>query len=58
MQTGLIRIVVGTVLVMGSVGGMEHQMDAPLILQLALSVVGLFLLIWAAKDRLSKGKNG
>jgi di/tricarboxylate transporter len=48
--TGLIRIVVGLLLVMGAVGGMDQQPDAPLLAQTAIAVVGLVLMLWAAVD--------
>jgi len=48
--TGLIRIVVGLLCVMGAVGGMEQQPDAPLLAQTAIAVVGLVLMLWAARD--------
>jgi hypothetical protein len=49
-QTGLIRIVVGLFMTLGAVGGMEHQPDGPLLVQLAIAVVGLLLMAWAAAD--------
>jgi protein-S-isoprenylcysteine O-methyltransferase Ste14 len=49
-QTGMIRIVVGLLLTLGAVGGMEHQPEAPLLLQTAIAVVGILLMLWAARD--------
>jgi hypothetical protein len=49
-QTGLIRIVVGLTLVLGAVGGMEHQPEAPLLAQTAVALVGIALMLWAARD--------
>jgi hypothetical protein len=48
--TGLIRIVVGLLLVMGAVGGMDQQPDAGLLAQTGIAVVGLALMLWAAVD--------
>jgi hypothetical protein len=48
--TGLIRITVGLLLVMGALGGMEQQPEAPLLAQTAIAVVGLGLMLWAAVD--------
>jgi len=49
-QTGLIRIVLGLVLVLGAVGGMEQQPEASLILQSLIALAGLALIMWAARD--------
>jgi threonine/homoserine/homoserine lactone efflux protein len=49
-QTGLIRIVVGLVLVLGAVGGMEQQPEASLLAQTLVAVIGLALMLWAAVD--------
>jgi protein-S-isoprenylcysteine O-methyltransferase Ste14 len=49
-QTGLIRMVVGFLLVFGAVGGMEHQPEASLSLQLIAASVGLLLMMWATRD--------
>jgi hypothetical protein len=48
--TGLIRIVVGFLCVLGALGGMEQQPDAPLLAQTLIAVVGLVLMLWAARD--------
>jgi hypothetical protein len=48
--TGLIRIAVGFLCVLGAVGGMEQQPDAPLLAQTLIAVVGLVLMLWAAVD--------
>ena len=49
-QTGMIRIVVGLLLTLGAVGGMEQQPDAPLLAQTAVALVGIALMLWAARD--------
>jgi hypothetical protein len=46
-QTGLIRITLGLLLTLGAV---EHQPDAPLLLQLSTAIIGLMLMAWAAAD--------
>jgi len=48
--TGLIRIVVGFLCVLGALGGMEQQPDAPLLAQTLIALVGLVLMLWAARD--------
>ena len=47
---GLIRITVGLLLVMGALGGMEQQPEAPLLAQTLIAVLGLALMLWAAVD--------
>jgi hypothetical protein len=49
-QTGLIRIVVGLMLTLGALGGMEQQPEAPLLAQTMIALVGLVLMLWAARD--------
>jgi hypothetical protein len=49
-QTGMIRIVLGLLLTLGAVGGMEHQPEAPLLAQTAIALVGILLMLWAARD--------
>ena len=49
-QRGLIRIAIGFALVFGAVGGMEHQPEASLTLQLIAALGGLALMAWAARD--------
>jgi len=49
-RTGLIRIAVGIALVMGAVGGMEHQPEASLMLQTLTAIAGLALMLWAVRD--------
>lgn len=47
-HTGLIRIVVGLILVLGAVGGMDNPDQAHYWLeQTAIAVVGLALMWWA-----------
>ena len=48
--TGLIRIVVGFLCVLGALGGMDQQPGAGLLAQTAVAVVGLVLMLWAARD--------
>ena len=48
--TGLIRIVLGFLCVLGAVGGMEQQPGAGLWAQTLIAVVGLVLMLWAARD--------
>jgi hypothetical protein len=47
--TGLIRIVLGFLLAMGALGGMEQQAEG-LVLQTLLALCGLALLLWALLD--------
>jgi hypothetical protein len=49
-QTGMIRIVLGLLLTLGAVGGMEHQPEASLLAQTAVALVGIALMLWAARD--------
>jgi hypothetical protein len=49
-QTGLIRIVVGLMLTLGALGGMEHQPDAPLLAQTGIALAGILIMLWAARD--------
>jgi hypothetical protein len=49
-QTGMIRIVVGLLLTLGAVGGMEQQPEASLLAQTAVALVGIALMLWAARD--------
>jgi hypothetical protein len=49
-QRGAIRLATGLLLTLGAVGGMEHQPEGPLLLQLAIAVVGLGLMFWAVRD--------
>lgn len=46
---GTIRFILGLTLVLGSVGGIEHQPTANIWLQLAVAGVGLALMFWATK---------
>jgi len=48
--TGLIRIALGFLCVLGAVGGMEQQPGAGLLAQTAVAVLGLVLMLWAARD--------
>jgi hypothetical protein len=48
--TGLIRIVVGFLCVLGALGGMDQQPGAGLWAQTLIAVVGLVLMLWAAVD--------
>jgi 4-hydroxybenzoate polyprenyltransferase len=48
--TGLIRIVLGFLCVLGALGGMEQQPGAGLWAQTLIAVVGLVLMLWAARD--------
>ena len=48
--TGLIRIVVGFLCVLGALGGMDQQPGAGLWAQTLIAVVGLVLMLWAARD--------
>jgi hypothetical protein len=48
--TGLIRIAVGFLCVLGALGGMEQQPGAGLLAQTLIAVVGLALMLWAAVD--------
>jgi hypothetical protein len=45
-QPGGIRLVTGLLLVLGSVGGMEHQPEASLLAQSLIAIVGLGLMFW------------
>lgn len=47
-NTGMIRLVVGLLLVFGAVGGMDHNPEGPLSLQLAIALAGIALMAWAA----------
>ena len=47
-QKGGIRLVTGLLLVLGAVGGMEHQPEASLLLQSLLALLGLGLMFWGA----------
>jgi hypothetical protein len=49
-NTGMIRLVVGILLVFGAVGGMDHNPEGPLLVQLGAAVLGLALMAWAARD--------
>ena len=48
--TGLIRIVLGFLCVLGALGGMDQQPGAGLLAQTAVALVGLVLMLWAARD--------
>ena len=48
--TGLIRITLGFLCVLGALGGMEQQPGAGLWAQTAVALVGLALMLWAACD--------
>lgn len=48
-QKGLIRIVVGFAMAFGAVGGMEHT-PGYLVEQMAIGLVGIGLMAWAARD--------
>jgi hypothetical protein len=48
--TGLIRITLGFLCVLGALGGMDQQPGAGLLAQTAVAVVGLVLMLWAARD--------
>ncbi len=45
---GIIRFILGLLLVYGAVGGMDHNPQGPLLVQLAIAVIGLALMAWAA----------
>jgi hypothetical protein len=45
-QKGGIRLVTGLLLVLGAVGGMEHQPEASLLAQSLIALVGLGLMFW------------
>lgn len=49
-QTGLIRLVVGFLLMFGAVGGMEQQPEAGLVLQTVIAAIGAVLCFWALRD--------
>ena len=46
---GSIRFIVGLVLVMGGVGGMEQSMEAFPIYPMLISIAGLLSMYWATK---------
>jgi len=49
--TGLIRITLGFLCALGAVGGMENPAQADYLLaQTVIAVVGLALMLWAARD--------
>ena len=48
--TGLIRIALGFLCVLGALGGMDQQPGAGLLAQTGIAVVGLVLMLWAARD--------
>jgi hypothetical protein len=48
--TGLIRIAVGFLCVLGALGGMDQQPGAGLWAQTLIAVLGLVLMLWAARD--------
>jgi hypothetical protein len=48
--TGLIRIVLGFLCVLGALGGMDQQPGAGLLAQTGIAVAGLALMLWAARD--------
>ena len=45
-QPGAIRLVTVLLLVLGSVGGMEHQPEASVLAQSLIAVLGLGLMFW------------
>jgi hypothetical protein len=47
---GLIRITVGFLCALGALGGMDQQPGAGLLAQTAVAVLGLVLMLWAARD--------
>jgi hypothetical protein len=49
-QTGMIRIVVGLMLTLGALGGMEQQPEAPLLVQTVIALAGILIMLWAARD--------
>jgi hypothetical protein len=49
-NTGLIRITVGFLCVLGALGGMDQQPGAGLLAQTLIAVLGLVLMLWAARD--------
>ena len=49
-QTGMIRIVLGLLMALGAVGGMEQQPDADLLVQSLVALAGIALMLWAARD--------
>jgi hypothetical protein len=50
-MTGTIRLVVGFILVFGSVGGMDNPDQADyLVEQMLIAVAGLALMLWATRD--------
>jgi hypothetical protein len=48
--TGLIRITLGFLCVLGALGGMDQQPGAGLLAQTVIAVLGLALMLWAARD--------
>jgi thiamine monophosphate synthase len=48
--TGLIRITLGFLCALGALGGMDQQPGAGLLAQTGIAVVGLVLMLWAARD--------
>ena len=46
---GSIRFIVGLVLTLGAVGGMENGTDSQLPLQLAIAAVGMFIMYSGAR---------
>jgi hypothetical protein len=48
--TGLIRITLGFLCVLGALGGMDQQPGAGLLAQTGIAVFGLVLMLWAARD--------
>ena len=49
-QTGMIRIVMGLLMALGAVGGMEQQPDADLLVQSLVALAGIALMLWAVRD--------
>jgi hypothetical protein len=49
-QTGMIRIVLGLLMALGAVGGMEQQPDADLLVQSLVALAGIALMLWAVRD--------
>ena len=47
--TNMIRVILGFLMVFGSVGGMENGTDDQLLAQLAMAVVGLTLMYFGVK---------
>ena len=45
-QPGGIRLVTGLLLVLGAVGGMEHQPEASVLAQSLIALAGLGLMFW------------